>query len=44
MMGLTGHCHLKGHHFKLVLVNNPERDRRKQASETSAHVLCDCEA
>lgn len=43
MMGLTGHCHLKGHQFKLVLVNNPKSDRCKQASETSAHVLRDCE-
>jgi len=36
-MGLTGHCQLKGHQFKLVLVNNPKCDRCKQASETSAH-------
>ena len=43
MMGLTVHCHLKGHQFKLVLVNNPECNKCKQASETSAHVL-DCEA
>jgi hypothetical protein len=44
MMELTGHCHLKGHQFKLVLVNNLECDRCKQTSETSARVLCDCEA
>lgn len=44
MMGLTGHCYLKGHQFKLVLVNSPVCDRCRQTSETSAHVLCDCEA
>jgi hypothetical protein len=31
----TGHCHLKGHLFKLRLVNSPECDRCKQASETA---------
>jgi hypothetical protein len=41
---LTGHCHLKGHLFKLRLVNSPECNRCKQASETASHVLCDCEA
>jgi hypothetical protein len=40
---LTGHCHLKGHLFKLGLVNSPECERCKQASETASHVLCDCE-
>jgi hypothetical protein len=30
---LTGHCHLKGHLFKLGLVSSPECDRWKQASE-----------
>jgi hypothetical protein len=44
MMGLTGHCHLKRHQFKLVLVNNPECDRCKWTSETSARVFCDCES
>ena len=39
---LTGHCHLKGHLFKLGL--NPKYDRCKQAFETASHVLCDCEA
>ena len=38
-----GHCHLKGHLFKLGLVNSPERDRHKQASETASHILCECE-
>jgi hypothetical protein len=41
---LTGHSHLKGHQFKLGLVNSLECDRCKQASETASHVLCDCEA
>jgi hypothetical protein len=41
---LTGHCHLKGHLFKLGLVNSPKCNRCKQASETASHVLCDCEA
>jgi hypothetical protein len=41
---LTGHCPLKGHVFKLGLVNSPECNRCKQASETASHVFCDCEA
>jgi hypothetical protein len=41
---LTEHYHLKGHLFKLGLVNSPECDRCKQASETASHVLCDFEA
>jgi hypothetical protein len=39
-----GHCHLKRHLFKLGLVNSPECNRCKQASETASDVLCDCEA
>jgi hypothetical protein len=39
-----GHCHLKGHLFKLGLENSPEHDRHKQASETASHILCDREA
>jgi hypothetical protein len=31
----TGHCHLKGHLFKLGIVDSPECDRCKQASETA---------
>jgi hypothetical protein len=39
-MGLiTGHCHLKGYEHKLVLVNSPEYDRCKEASETASLVL-----
>jgi hypothetical protein len=41
---LTGHCHLKGHLCNLGLVNSPECDRCKQASQVASHVLCDCEA
>jgi hypothetical protein len=41
---LTGHCNLKGHLFKLGLVNSPECDRCKQASEMASHILCDREA
>jgi hypothetical protein len=40
---LTGHCHCKGCLFKLGLVNSPECDRCKRASETASHILCDCE-
>jgi hypothetical protein len=40
----TGHCHLKGHLFKLGLVDSPECNRCKQASETASRVLCNCEA
>jgi hypothetical protein len=39
---LTGHCHLKGHLFKIGLVYSPECDRCKQASKMASHVLCDC--
>jgi hypothetical protein len=42
MLGLlTGFCHLKECLFKLGLVNSPEFDKCKQASETAPHVLCD---
>jgi len=35
MAGMVqGHCHLKGHVFTLGLVNSPECDTCKQASET----------
>jgi len=45
MMGLlTGHCHLKGHVFKLGLIDSPACDRHKQASEMASHILCDYEA
>jgi len=41
---LTGHCHLKGHWFKLGLASSPMCDRCKQASETASHILWDCVA
>ena len=41
---LTGHCHLKGHLFKLGLVNSHKCDTCKQASEMASHILHDCEA
>jgi hypothetical protein len=41
---LTGHCHLKGHLFELRLVNSPQCDRCKQASEMASHVVRDCGA
>jgi hypothetical protein len=41
---LTGHYYLKGHVFKLGLVDSPRCDRCIQASEMASHLLCDCEA
>jgi hypothetical protein len=38
---LTGHWHSKGLLFKLGLVNSPECDRCKLATETASHLLCD---
>ena len=35
---LTGHCHLKVHLFKLGLVDGPQCNRCKQASETASHI------
>ena len=35
---------MEGRLHKLELVNSPECDRCKQASETVSRVLCDCEA
>jgi len=40
---LIGHCHLKGHLFKLRLVNSLKYDRCKKALETASHILCDCD-
>ena len=45
VMGLlTRHCQIKGHLHKLGLVNSPECNRYKQASEMASCVLCDCDA
>ena len=41
---LTGHCHLKEHLHKLGLVNSPECDTFKEASEMASYDFCDCEA
>jgi hypothetical protein len=41
---LTGHCHLKGHLFKLGLTDDPMCERRLEEDESATHILCDCEA
>jgi hypothetical protein len=41
---LTGHCHLKGHLFKLGLSDSPTCERCQEKDETAMHVLCECEA
>jgi hypothetical protein len=41
---LTGHCHLKGHLFKLGLTDNPTCERYLEEDESATHILCDCEA
>jgi hypothetical protein len=41
---LTGHCHLKGHLFKLGLANDPICERCLEGDESATHILCDCEA
>jgi hypothetical protein len=41
---LTGHCHLKGHLFKLRLTDNPACERCLQENESAMHILCDFEA
>jgi hypothetical protein len=41
---LTGHCHLKGHLFKLGLINDSICERCKEEVEPATHILCDCEA
>jgi hypothetical protein len=40
----TGHCHLKGHLFKLGLTDNPTCERCLEEDESATHVLCDYEA
>jgi hypothetical protein len=40
---LTGHCHLKGHLFKLSLTADPICERCLEDDESSIHILCDCE-
>jgi hypothetical protein len=40
----TGHCHLKGHLFKLGLTNDPTCERCLEKDESVIHILCDFEA
>jgi hypothetical protein len=40
----AGHCHLKGHLFKMGLMNDPICERCLEADKSATHVLCDCEA
>jgi hypothetical protein len=45
MVGLlTGHCHLKGHLFKMGLTDDPSCERCLEEDESATHILCDCEA
>jgi hypothetical protein len=39
---LTGHCHLKGHLFKMGLTNSPTCERCLGKDESATHILCDC--
>jgi hypothetical protein len=41
---LIGHCHLKGHLFKLGLSDCSTCERCQDKDETATHVLCECEA
>jgi hypothetical protein len=43
-MNSHGHCHLKGHLFKLGLRDDPTCERCLQEDESATHILCDCEA
>jgi hypothetical protein len=40
---LTGHCHLKGHLFKLGLTDDPTCERCLQEDESATQILCDCD-
>jgi hypothetical protein len=40
----TGHCHLKGHLFKLGLIDDPICEMCLEEDESATHVLRDCEA
>jgi hypothetical protein len=37
--GLIGHCHLKGHLYKLGLVDDPTSSRCRNSNETASRVL-----
>jgi hypothetical protein len=41
---LLGHCHFKGHLFKLGLTDDATCERCLQEDESATHILCDCEA
>jgi hypothetical protein len=38
---LTGHCHLKGHLFKLGIIDSP-CEKYHMETETASHILCEC--
>jgi hypothetical protein len=40
---LTGHCHLKGHHFKMGLTDDPTCERCLEEDESATHILRDWE-
>jgi hypothetical protein len=40
---LIGHCHLKGHLFKMGLMNSPNCKRCLGKDESATHILCDYE-
>jgi hypothetical protein len=40
----TGHCHLKGHLFKLGSTDDPSYERCLEEVESATHILCDCGA
>jgi hypothetical protein len=40
----AGHCHLKGHLFKLRLTDETTCERCLEEDESATHILCDCEA
>jgi hypothetical protein len=41
---LTGHCHLKGHLFKLGLTDDSICEKCLEEDKSATHILCDCEA
>jgi hypothetical protein len=41
---LTGHCHLKGHLFKMGLTDDQTCERCLEEDESATHIFCDCEA
>jgi hypothetical protein len=41
---LNGHCHLKGHLFKMGLTDDPICERCLEEDDSATHILCECEA